>query len=731
MAIRISGMYSGLETESIINELASAQSYKKNKLVKAQTKLSWKQDAWKTLNTKIYSLYANTLSNMRFESSYMKKKTSVSNTNAIKVTSSDNAANGVNTVKVDKLAKTAYLTGKDLTTDSGVKFTGAATLKTLGFTGEGSIRLSGGNGAHFDIDVTEDMTINDVVGKISETGLNASFDQANQRIFISSKNTGAVNNFTVIGNDEGGMNALASLGLLSEKDLASGEYTKWAGYRTDADAYQKVLDAEVEARLTAYQKQNETLTKEIEQFTKGNEANQEALEKLEGYATYGDGKTATEIYDIIYGAEVEKPKKNEDGKFIDADGNEVENEEDAAKEKVREGGLKKAVEDAQKALDEAKDGDDAAAITAAEDTLKAAQAELEKAQDCYNYRYAMEYNQREIDKRQETIDNNNTYMETVDDETVASDKLKNEVKDDFDAKIAVSEKVLNGDFATKAKATKIDGQDSKIMLNGAEFTSMNNSYSVNGLNFSVLEETTGDVTLTTTEDTDGIFDMIKKFFTEYNKLINEMDSLYNAESSKGYEPLISEEKDAMSESEIKEWEDKIKGSLLRRDTTLSSVSNAMKNVLLQGATVNGKQMYLSDFGINTLGYFKAAENEKNSYHIDGDADDAAVSGNANKLKEMIASDPEAVTKFFSTLSKNLYEALNNQMATSSMSSAFTVYNDKQMKSEYDGYKEKITKQEDKLNALIDNWYKKFSAMETALSKIDSKNSAVSNMFGGR
>ena len=55
MAIRITGMYSGLDTESIISELVSAQSYKKNKLVKEQKKLSWKQDAWKSLNTKIYS----------------------------------------------------------------------------------------------------------------------------------------------------------------------------------------------------------------------------------------------------------------------------------------------------------------------------------------------------------------------------------------------------------------------------------------------------------------------------------------------------------------------------------------------------------------------------------------------------------------------------------------------------------------------------------------------------
>lgn len=76
MAIRITGMYSGLDTESIINELASAQSYKKNKLVKEQTKLSWKQDAWKALNTKIYSFYQK-LDELRLQSSYLKEDGSV------------------------------------------------------------------------------------------------------------------------------------------------------------------------------------------------------------------------------------------------------------------------------------------------------------------------------------------------------------------------------------------------------------------------------------------------------------------------------------------------------------------------------------------------------------------------------------------------------------------------------------------------------------------------------
>ena len=56
MAIRITGMNSGLDTESIIQELASARSIKVQSIEKSKTKLSWKIDAWKGLNTKIYSL---------------------------------------------------------------------------------------------------------------------------------------------------------------------------------------------------------------------------------------------------------------------------------------------------------------------------------------------------------------------------------------------------------------------------------------------------------------------------------------------------------------------------------------------------------------------------------------------------------------------------------------------------------------------------------------------------
>ena len=135
MTMRITGMNSGLDTESIITELVKAKSEKKNKLVKEQTKLQWKQDAWKELNSKVYSFYTKTLSNMRLTTDYYKKTTKVSNANAASVITGANAVNGVQTLKIDQLAKSGYLTGANIEQKYGKQITASTTLGELGTSG--------------------------------------------------------------------------------------------------------------------------------------------------------------------------------------------------------------------------------------------------------------------------------------------------------------------------------------------------------------------------------------------------------------------------------------------------------------------------------------------------------------------------------------------------------------------------------------------------------------------
>ena len=179
-----------------------------------------------------------------------------------------------------------------------------------------------------------------------------------------------------------------------------------------------------------------------------------------------------------------------------------------------------------------------------------------------------------------------------------------------------------------------------------------------------------------------------------------MCKLYNADSAKDYEPLTDEEKEAMSDEQIEKWEGKIKDSLLRRDTTLNSIMSVMVNAMAQSFEINGQKLSLSNFGIQTLGFLNAPKNEHYAYHIDGDEDDENTSGKKDKLMQAIESDPDQVEAFMKKLCENLYKEVDAKMKSTELSSAYKVYNDKEMDKELKKYAEAISKWEDKVQTVL-------------------------------
>ena len=672
MTIRITGMNSGLDTESIITELASARSVKVENIKKDQTQLSWKIDAWKELNSKIYSLYTDVLSDMRFDYAYGKKTTKVSNPNAVSVVTGGNAVNGTQRLKVKKLATTAYLTGAELKVD-GKRATKSTKLsEMMGNTDDAaafktSLKVKFGNGEEKAIELNGTDTLEDIAKKFSDAGLNAKFDDATGRFFVSAKESGAAGDFEITANLRG----LPS-GLQQTKSVPA----EW-------DVMVNTLS----------------------------EADKKKLAEDKGKAEWSD-LTAQEL------AEMEADYTQNRNDIIAANDAII-----AANNSIIAGTADAGKMGLQIVPDDWSSLDDAAktALIGDPDKTWSSLTEEEKAKIQEDY----------TAKRSGMIAGNNNLMaqETANEAgTAVLEKLGLRAKE-YDA----------NDPNWKAQdgwGTMIKGQDAEIELNGALYTSDKNTFEINGLTITALQET-GDeaVTLTTQQDTDGIYDMIKNFFKKYNELINEMDKLYNAESASKYKPLSNEEKDAMSDTEVEEWEKKIKDSLLRRDSTLSSVANAMKQAMMTTKIADktgvnkGKDIYLSFFGIETLGYFKSKDNEKSAYHINGDPDDSNVKNNEEKLKTAIASNPDVVVDFFKELSTNLYNALDEKMGRTDYSSSFTVYNDKQMDKELKDYESKVKTEQNKLNDYIDRWYKKFSQMEVALSKINSQQNSISSLFG--
>lgn len=694
MSIRISGIASNMDTDSMVKELVKASSEKKTQLEKAQTKLGWTQTAWKTLNTKVYSFFNSTLKNMQYESSYLKKKTSVADSSIATIVAGDNATNGTQTLAVKQLAKPGYLTGAKLSSNGAYKST--TTMASLGAVADGetaSLKVSVG-GKDTDISLSSTDTIDSFISKLNKAGVSASFDKTNQRIFINAKSSGESNDFTITGTNDAGTSALSAMGLVpsSEIDAATQAYAALVEGTAD---YTTAYDAMLAQIQQVY----------IDQNTAYNSAKTEYLAK---HSDETDDTSATnqEIYDGLTGGTSAEKVAN------------IEAEVEAFN------AIYEAADDAQKA------------------TMEAEKEELTQ-------KLTVAYTVKEFDAK---IDANKVLLNT-DGDGVEDTTLADKAKTQLDTKIASAKYIIS--LGSGSGAVRVQGQDAKIDLNGAEFTSSSNSFSVNGLtitaqtvsdnitkyydiNGNEVSKDSPDVatsstsytstTINTQDDADGIYDMIKNFITGYNSLVNEFDSLYNASSSKGYAPLSGDEKEAMTDSEIEAWEKKIKDSLLRRDSNLSTVTSTFKTAMLSSFTIDGKKTTLTDFGIETLSYFLSAENEKGAYHINGDSADSNVSENKDELKTAIANDLDGVTSFFSQLTKNMYNKLNTLMKSSDYRSIYNIYDDKKMQSEYDDYTQKIKDQETKLTNLEDRYYSQFTAMEVAISKLNSQQSALSSLF---
>ena len=616
MAMRMSGLMSGMDTETIIKELVSAKQTKVDDAKKAQTKLQWKQDAWKELNTKLKNLQAKYIANMRFTSSYSKRTTKVSNSNAVSVITGENAVKGVQSLQINKLAKTGYLTGAQIKAADGGSLTAASKLSELGVTGEGTFNITAG-GKSVDITVNGDSTISDVLNKIKEAGVNASFDAKNQRFFVSASASGRDNDFSITASDSTGDAALSALGLKASLIGDKGDQATLDRYKEYAAFYVSGDDAATLANIN----KDGRITKDIES-------------KVSSYL---------EQYKSLLSTKSDAQKKIDEinEKYKDSSLDTVENYTKQLEAKQKE---KTELEEKIKNLT---DGDEKDTAQKELDTLNEEIKTLsEKKTDAQSLKSAQK-SITDADTKIADIQKHITVTEGTDADgnatytAEATQTLKDQVNNSYlsQAKYAsdVVTSINNGTY-TATGATKISGQDAKITLNGAEFTGNSNVFEINGLTFTALSETKDgeDITVTTEDDVDGIYDMVKNFLKEYNSIINEMDKLYNADSAKGYEPLTDDEKDSMSDSEVEKYETKIKDALLRRDSNLSTISSALKSIMSGSVDVNGKTMYLSDFGVETLGYFEAPDNEKNAYHIAGDPDDANTSGKSDVLKSTTA-----------------------------------------------------------------------------------------------
>ncbi len=699
MPIRMTGLTSGLDTESIVNQLMSAQRTKQTKVENKKQKLEWKQEIWKGLNTKIYGFYKDSLSKMKYSSNYSTKKASVSDSTKLTATASTKAAAGSYKVEINKIASAQYVTSgkldyKDTDGKTAKTATSSTKLGDLGMSLGTVLKLEVGDKSSA-LEVKDDTTIKDFVDFCSNAGLNATFDEKQQRFFLSSKDSGEENSFKLSAN----------------------------GYSSDGQTIVNNLnDAVGLTNLTSDQKKtyNSIVYGAI---ASNKEISSDDITTLQTLAKSSADAEANSKATAFYRAKLEKnyTLSDEDAKAIEDKYNAndtLTNEDKATAIQKEKDEKKKADIDKQMATDESK-----AAITKlVESGITAQNVSDAGLDDASQYTF------------ESKTERDNVAKEAVNNAVTAYNKVASKgITSTNSALAALGLQNVDGSAVSESSNSLgmvvTEASDTEIVYNGATLKSNNTSIEVAGVTLNLLGTTaTGEsVNITVSNDTSAVYDTIKEFITEYNSILKTMNTYYDAASASSYEVLTDDQKKAMSDDEVDKWNTKIKDSLLRRDSTLNSLISTLKTDMMGTVTAsNGKTYSLANLGITTS---SKNYSEGGLLHIKGDEDDDEFADSTNTLMQMLEEDPDTVKEVLSGLASNLYDSLNKKMGTTTLSSALTFYNDKEMASQLSDYKKEISDWESKLSDMEEKYYSQFSAMETALAKIQSQQNTLSSYLG--
>ncbi len=248
------------------------------------------------------------------------------------------------------------------------------------------------------------------------------------------------------------------------------------------------------------------------------------------------------------------------------------------------------------------------------------------------------------------------------------------------------------------------------------------------------------VTFKTSTDSDKIVDAVKSMIADYNEMMGEIKRAYSTlpyQKTNGafanYEPLTEDDKAGMSESAIERYEEKAKQGILFGDRNLSALYDKLRNAF----TMTGEDgAALRKMGIST------------SYSTsDGSM---TITLDEGKLRDMLDSDPDAVTRVFTKSTENgsatngIMQSMKNtldsygrltgatkgilvEQAGTPLASLSLMNNSWQK--EIDKINNDIEKWQDKLSAQVDRYTSQFSRLEQLINQMNSQSSALMGMMG--
>lgn len=271
-----------------------------------------------------------------------------------------------------------------------------------------------------------------------------------------------------------------------------------------------------------------------------------------------------------------------------------------------------------------------------------------------------------------------------------------------------------------------------ITKNGVQYEikSSKNTFLVDNIEFTLNK--TGETVLTGKTDSSKLKETIVNFINDYNKLIENINSKLLEKRDTDYMPLTEEQKAEMTESEIKKWEEKAQTGLLKNDNDLMRIQSALKDTM---------RTFMSNTGLNleAIG-IKPVDNygvKNGTFTIDEDKLSKAIESNPEGVKDLFtrAADKDASKNSSGGILTQLQTVLKNETKLSSSSlskrigfAGTSTENSNTMQKNIDKQKKLIKELKEKYTSKENALYKKYSALEVMLEKLNAQTNSLYSML---
>lgn len=277
-------------------------------------------------------------------------------------------------------------------------------------------------------------------------------------------------------------------------------------------------------------------------------------------------------------------------------------------------------------------------------------------------------------------------------------------------------------FSETDTTSAVSGTDASVTIDGKSYTSSANKISVSNVTYTL--SAVGTTTVSVAQDTDTLISNVKQFVTDYNKMIDELNTKYNETQYSSYGVLTKSQESSMSADQITKWNEKAKSGLLYHDKNIGNIISSMREAIYTPvASVDSNYNTMMSIGVTS-------SNDRGHLTLDED-----------KLKKALAADPDCVYQLFTSSGEvknaqtgktetdyskegvvnRIYDSVNTDMATmknyagtSTESSDGSTLGDLilELKTKMSDFKTQMDAYEDKL-------YDKYDAMETAIQKLSA------------